>query len=222
MPDAALLFDLDGTLLNSDPIHIAVFREMMEPRGITIDEAFYARHVHGRLNVDFFAEFLPDEPDPQALSEAKEAAFRDRLPRPYPAMPGAAALVNRARDRGWGLAVVTNAMRPNAEAMLSAIGLDDAFETIVIGEECARGKPDPLPYRTAMDALGVAPNRCVAFEDSPAGLRAARRSGAYTVGIRSSLPDARLHEAGAHISITDFTDTALESILDRLTGVPAP
>ena len=150
----ALLFDLDGTLLHSDPIHMAVFADMMGAHGIDCDEAFYKKHVHGRLNVDFFAEFLPNEPDPQGLSDVKEAEFRRRLPRPYPAMPGAKDLIDHARGEGWGLAVVTNAMRFNAEAILEAIELKYAFQPIVIGEECARGKPDPLPYLPAMEMLG--------------------------------------------------------------------
>jgi HAD superfamily hydrolase (TIGR01509 family) len=218
MSDAALLFDLDGTMLNSDPINVAVFREMMAPRGIDVTDAFYERHVHGRLNVDFFAEFLPDEPDPQALSDAKEAEFRNRLPRPYPAMPGLHALIEQAQARGWGLAVVTNAMRLNAEAMLEAIGLDGTFDTIVIGEECPRAKPDPEPYLEAMRQLGISPTRAIAFEDSPSGMRAAQRSGAWPVGIRSSLTDARLREAGARVTIQDYTDTALPGILARLEG----
>lgn len=216
-----LLFDLDGTLIHSDPLHMAVFEELWAARGLNFSEEFYMTHVHGRLNVDVFAEFLPDEPDPQRLSDWKEAQYRDRLPRPYPSLPGAVALIDRAKAAGWGLAVVTNAMRLNAEASLSAIGLRDAFETIVIGEECPRGKPDPFPYVEAMRQLGEPPAQCIAFEDSPSGLAAARASGAYTVGIRSSLDDPSLRAAGAQITLQDFNDPALSDILQRFTGVPA-
>ncbi|WP_238366117.1 HAD family hydrolase [Mesobacterium pallidum] len=218
MAGAALLFDLDGTMLNTDPIHMAVFADIMAPRGLDITEDFYMAHVHGRLNVDFFAEFLPGEPDPQGLSEAKEAEFRRRLPRPYPSMSGVSALIDRSEAEGWSRAIVTNAMRLNAEAMLEAIGERHRFDTLVIGEECARAKPHPDPYLAAMQALGVAPDRAIAFEDSPSGLRAAAASGAFTVGIRSSLDDAALKAAGAALTIQDFTDPALIPVLDRLTG----
>lgn len=213
MATRALLFDLDGTMLDTDPIHVAVFRDLFAARGLTADEAFYMAHVHGRMNEEVFAEFLPDEPDPAALSREKEAEFRRRLPRPFPAMAGVEALVSRARAAGLGLAVVTNAMRPNAEAMLEAIGLTDAFDAIVIGEECPNGKPHPDPYRLAMEALGVAPDEAVAFEDSPSGIRSAAGAGATVVGIRSSLPDAALRAAGAHHTLRDFTDPALTQIL---------
>jgi HAD superfamily hydrolase (TIGR01509 family) len=217
----ALLFDLDGTMLNSDPIHEVVFEELWASRGLTMTDGFYMQHVHGRLNVDVFADFLPDEPDPQGLSEWKEAQFRERLPKPYPAMPGVGALLDRAIDTGWQVAVVTNAMRLNAEAMLGAIGLRDRFEVIVIGEECTHGKPHPLPYLTAIEALGETPETCIAFEDSPSGMRAAAASGAYAIGIRSALDDAALRAAGAVLTIQDFTDPALPDILARFEGVTA-
>jgi HAD superfamily hydrolase (TIGR01509 family) len=217
----ALLFDLDGTMLNSDPIHEAVFTELWVSRGLATPHGFYIEQVHGRLNVDVFAEHLPDEPDPQGLSEWKEAQFRDRLPSPYPATPGLESFLDHAQAQGWQLAVVTNAMRLNAEAMLGAIGLRDRFEVIVIGEECAHGKPHPLPYLTAMQLLGESPETCIAFEDSPSGMRAAAASGAYSIGVRSALSDTQLRAVGAKMTIEDFTDPALPDILARIEGVAA-
>ena len=214
----ALLFDLDGTMLDSDPIHEKVFAELWAARGLTMEPGFYGRHVHGRLNADIFAEFLPDEPDPQALGRWKEAQFRARLPVPYPATPGLAALLDTARARGWGLAVVTNAERANAEAMLAAIGLRHHFDWLVIGEECTRAKPHPDPYLAAIAALDELPARCIAFEDSPSGVRAAAASGSFTIGIRSALDDAALRDNGADATIQDFTDPALPALLERLKG----
>ncbi len=74
----ALLFDLDGTLLDSDPLHIAVFADMLRSRDIAVDKFYYLKHIHGRLNVDVFAELMPDQ-DPSAMDVAKEAEFRRRL-----------------------------------------------------------------------------------------------------------------------------------------------
>ncbi len=219
MSQAALLFDLDGTMLVSDPIHEAVFAEIWAEHGLSVPDDFYMSQIHGRLNIDIFSDFLPDHPDPEGLGVEKEARFRDRLPRPYPAMPGLFALLERAQAEGWALAVVTNAPRLNAEAMLEAIGLRDAFQTIVCGDECVRGKPDPAPYLEAMRQVGATPETSIAFEDSPSGVRAAAASGAFTIGIRSALDDQTLRAAGANASITDFTDPALSDHLERLKGV---
>ncbi|MEM1389350.1 MAG: HAD family phosphatase [Pseudomonadota bacterium] len=212
-PSRALLFDLDGTLLHSDPIHEAVYREIWAQRGLVMADGFYKRHVHGRLNTHVFAEFLPDEPDPQGLSDAKEAAFRERLPRPYPATPGLGAFLDRAEAAGWAMAIVTNAQRLNAEAMLEAVGERARFEVIVCGEESLRAKPDPYPYTQAMALLGVSSEAAIAFEDSATGLASAVGSGAHVVAITSSHDKAALKAMGAHDAVADFTDPSLERLL---------
>ena len=210
----ALLFDLDGTMLNSDALHEAIFKDILEERGVVLGDNWYQQKIHGRLNADIFADLLPELRDPEALSVEKEAEFRRRLPVPYPSLPGLAALLEACET--WPKAVVTNAPRLNAEAMLRAIGVREAFDVLVIGDECAKGKPDPEPYLEAMRQLGVCAENCVAFEDSPSGLRAAHDSGAYCVGVRSTLDDAALRRAGAHCSIQDFEDTALADVLTSL------
>ncbi|MFW2587179.1 HAD family hydrolase [Sagittula sp. SSi028] len=216
MTHPALLFDLDGTLLDTDSIHRDVFADMLRPTGLEVTEEVYLSKIHGRLNAEIFADLMPDAGDPQRLSEDKEAEFRKRLPRPYPAMQGAERLVREAQVAGWYMAVVTNAPRLNAEAMLDAIGLRDAFDLIIVGEECLRGKPHPDPYLEAMRELGVKPAMCAAFEDSPSGMRAAAASGAFTVGIRSSLSDADLRTAGAQATYADFNDITLASVRAHL------
>ena len=210
----ALLFDLDGTLLHTDPLHAAVFQELFAERGRAIDEAYYLRHIHGRLNADIFSEAFPDE-DAEALSHEKEARFRDKLGTSAEPVAGLIDLLDLCDTKGWGRALVTNAPRVNADAMLNAIGLRDRFETLIIGEECERGKPDPAPYLAAMQATGSGPELSFAFEDSPSGMTAARASGAFTVGLRSSLNDAELRAAGAHMTIDTFDDPLLLTELDR-------
>lgn len=216
----ALLFDLDGTMLISDPIHEEVFRELWAEFGLPTPEGFYIKGIHGRQNQDIIREFLPHVTDVLALHERKEAMFRDRLPKPYPGLPGVVELVRHAEREGWPRAIVTNAMRKNACAMLEAIGLRDAFDTIVIGEECARAKPAPDPYLEAMRQLGVTPEDSIAFEDSLSGVTAAAASGAYTFGLRTALDDAALRGAGARQTLQDFTDPALHAHLARFDHGP--
>ena len=221
MTQGALLFDLDGTLLHSDHLHEEVFRVLFAERGKPFPPGHYMDQIHGRLNVDIFRDLLPEETDPEALSREKEARFRDMLPKHVPAMPGLVALLDQARAQDVRMAVVTNAMRLNADAMLAAVGVTEYFDTIVIGEECPNGKPHPAPYRIAMEALGANPEASVAFEDSPSGLQSARASGAFTIGVRSSLDATALIAAGAHATISDFTDPSLQAHLQRATGAAA-
>jgi len=131
------------------------------------------------------------------------------------------AMLDRATAEGWARAVVTNAPPDNADVMLRAIGLRHHFEVVISGEECPRGKPHPDPYLAALDQLGVTADEALAFEDSPSGLASAVAAGIRVVGVTSTLPASELIALGAVATITDFTDTALEPILDRLKGVPA-
>ncbi|ROU04009.1 HAD family hydrolase [Histidinibacterium lentulum] len=208
----ALLFDLDGTMLETDPLHAAVFVELFAEHGREIDEAFYIGHLHGRQNADIFGEFFPAA-DASAMADLKEARFRERLGRSAEPMPGLLALLDRAEAEAWPVAVVSNAPTQNAHAMLAAIGLSDRIGTIVLGDDCPRGKPDPFPYAEAMRRLGVDPASAVAFEDSRAGLASASAAGAHAVGLTSSLAPEALRAAGARLVIRDFSDPALETAL---------
>ncbi len=212
----ALLFDLDGTMIDSDPHHLAVFSELFAERGREIDGAFFAEHLQGRLNADIFGEFFPDE-DTAALAEEKEARFRDRLGARAEPMPGLLPLLDRAHAAGWRTGVVTNAPRANVEVMLAALGIAERFDAVVVADDLPRGKPDPLPYLTGLERLGAEAGQALAFEDSRSGVAAAAAAGLTTLALRSSLGHDALVSAGASGSIADFTDPGLGPWLDRLT-----
>jgi beta-phosphoglucomutase len=216
-PPAALLFDLDGTLVETDPLHHAAFDAVLAETGRSIGWDDYVRRIMGAPNVETFAWLFPDAtPDERAAAAArKEAMFRDALGAAE-ARPGIAALLDRAAAEGAPVAVVTNAPRPNAEATLRAIGLRDRFATLVIGDEMERPKPHPDPYLAAARALGVDPAAAVAFEDSLSGLRAAVAAGVPTFALRGPLPDADLLAAGAVAVLDDF---AAPDLWERLAAV---
>lgn len=217
MTRLALLFDLDGTLLESDALHHAAFASLLAERGRDLGMDEYKAHIMGQPNSAIMSRFFPGEDaDHPAIADRKEAMFRERLGVSAEPVAGIAALLDWAEDAGAGIAVVTNAPRANARAMLDAAGLGTRFATIIIGEECARPKPDPLPYVTAMRALGVTPSNATAFEDSRSGLRAARASGAHVFGLTTGLDAPTLRQAGAHQTLTDFTDPALWAYLQTL------
>lgn len=219
----ALLFDLDGTLTHSDPLHFEVWRELLAERGIPLDADGYRRRISGRLNPDIVADELPqlDAAEARAFGEAKEAAFRRRATELTP-LAGLPELLAGARRAGVRLALVTNAPAANARFMLDAIGLRDAFEVVVLAEELPRGKPDPGPYREALERLRVPPAAALAFEDSPTGVRAAVGAGVRTVGITTSHPDPVLREAGARLTVADFRAAALYAPGAPLAALPVP
>ena len=210
----ALLFDLDGTLVDTDHLHVGAYATLLAETGRTLSTDDYRAHVMGAPN-DAIMEYLFPEHPPAAqvaLLERKEELVRAGMGRLTPT-PGLLDLLGWAADHAVPCGVVTNAPRANAAMMLAGIGLADRFPVLVIGDELARGKPDPLPYLTGLRLLGAEAARAVAFEDSRSGIRAAVAAGIYTVGLRTALDDAALRAEGAATAITDFTDPALRAML---------
>lgn len=213
---AALLFDMDGTLTDTDDLHFAAFGKLLAPFGKSITRETYTQRIMGEATEAVMAWLLPGE-DPVAMAAAKEELARAHAGRLAPTR-GLDALLGWAAQRGLKTAVVTNAMRPNADAMLAALGLATRFDTLVIGVELARGKPDPLPYTTALERLGVAPPQALAFEDSRSGIASAVAAGVETVGITTGLDAAALRAAGARIAVADFADPQLFALLAEAFG----
>ena len=173
-PNFSLLFDLDGTLVNTDELHFGAFQVLLGERGRSITIETYQSRIMGATNDVIMREFFPDVPasEHRALADRKEALFRASATRMNP-IAGALKVFDWARSRGVRIAVVTNAPRANAELMLNGLALADRIDALVIGDELPRGKPDPLPYLTGLERLGGIAERALAFEDSLSGIRAA-------------------------------------------------
>ena len=221
--DFSLLFDLDGTLVNTDELHFGAFQILLGERGRSITMETYRRRIMGATNDAIMREFFSDVPEShhQELAERKEALFRASVTQLQPTA-GALQVFDWAQSRGVGIAVVTNAPRANAELMLNGLGLADRIDWLVIGDELARGKPDPLPYLTGLQQLGGHAQRALAFEDSLSGIRAASAAGIYTFGMRTGLPAQTLFDAGANDIIDDFTAASLWCMLDAAAQGAAP
>ena len=226
---AAFLFDIDGTLVHSDPIHLAVFRELLlQQPGFNnnqpIDEAFFRKHISGRANALITADFFPtwSIADREAWSIRKEERFREvaQATMKQSQMPGLDRLRAWIDAHHLGKAAVTNAPRLNAEAILSGIDYDAWFgDQLIIGDECEKPKPDPCPYLLACQRLGVSASDCIVLEDSPSGARAGVAAGAFVVGVLSGQEEATLRDAGCHLIVQDFEDEKLWKHLEALSTV---
>lgn len=207
----AVLFDLDGTLAHTDPIHFQVWQSLLAPHGMTVDQKFYDRFISGRLNPDIVRDLLPKFSVDQGriFSADKEAQFRQMAVDHLQRMPGLTDFLHHIEQQGYATALVTNAPRSNAEFMLNTLALEGVFQPVIIADDLPKGKPDPLPYQTALDQLGLQPDEALVFEDSPTGVQAATAAGIPTIGVTSSHSDATLCQLGAVFTIADFTDSRL-------------
>lgn len=214
-PGKALLFDIDGTLADTDALHLEAFNRVFGPRGHVFDRARAARELTGFSNVSIGARFLPDEPPQRqaAIMDEKEAVFRTLVAGNIEPVPGLMALLASADRAGIPMVAVTNAPRPNAEMLLAELGIMQRFRAVVIGDELAHGKPHPMPYLEGLRAVNAAPAWSLAFEDSRSGIRSASAAGIAAVGIRTSLGHAELVEAGARITAASFEDPELLELI---------
>jgi len=218
----ALLFDLDGTLLDSDAEHLIAFQRVFAPHGIALDRSAYAANIMGASNdmiARLYLSHLPSDEQAATLA-AKEEAYRAGLGDLEP-IAGAAALLDFADLRGFGRAVVTNAPRANAEKVLAALGIGERLPILVIGGELERSKPDPLPYLTALERTGALANRSVAFEDSLSGVRSAAAAGLAVIGMTTTLDSRTLTDAGAVLAVKDFTDRRIFTLIESRIGADA-
>jgi HAD superfamily hydrolase (TIGR01509 family) len=210
----ALLFDLDGTLAETDSLHLPTWVDVLRPHGIEVDEEFYRDNISGRSNSKVVEDLLPGLPaeDGRDLTEAKETNFRERAHELEP-LPGLMDFMREAKDRGLSLALVTNAPLANVDAVLLALELGEFFEEVILSDEVGPVKPDPAPYRAALEKLGVASGEALAFEDSTSGIASAVGAGIPTVGIASTQAPETLAQAGAFLVADDFADPELIKLL---------
>jgi HAD superfamily hydrolase (TIGR01509 family) len=212
----ALLFDLDGTLTETDSLHLPTWVDVLRPYGIEVDEEFYKERISGRSNSKIVEDLLPNlsAEDGRELADAKEASFRERAGVLDP-LPGLLDFVEEGKSRGLRMALVTNAPEENVAAILLALELREFFDEVVLSDEVGDVKPDPAPYRAALDKLDVAPEEALAFEDSTSGIASAVGAGVPTVGIASTQAPETLKDAGAFMVAKDFADPELRKLLNR-------
>ncbi len=212
----ALLFDLDGTLAETDSLHLPTWVEILRPYGVEVSKEFYRESISGRSTPEIVEGLLPylSTEEGRKLADAKEASFRERAHGLVP-LPGLVDFMEEGKRRGLSMALVTNAPEENVEAILLALELGEFFDEVVLSDEVGPVKPDPAPYKAALDRLGVRPEEALAFEDSTSGIASSVAAGIPTVGIASTQNPEKLLQAGAFTVATDFTDPRLRGFLGR-------
>lgn len=192
----ALLFDLDGTLVDSTPAVVRAWTRWAVEHGVT-EAQFRSVHAHGRTAAELVADLLPAERVAGAVRRIEELELAD-VDGVVP-LPGAARLLAELPADRW--TIVTSGVRSLATKRIRAAGLP-VPERFVTADDVRRGKPDPEPYLTGAALLGVPPERCVVVEDAPAGLTAARAAGAGTLAVVST---HRADELKADLVLPDLS-----------------
>ncbi|PRY01530.1 sugar-phosphatase [Allonocardiopsis opalescens] len=214
-----VLFDLDGTLIDSEPRSFQVWTLLFESYGVPHTPQLLRGFV-GRRGADVLGELsdlFPGASVDDIIARIRSFQLRTDLP-PVGPLPGSVAFARELADGGVDLGLVTSATRAWAEQLLTQIGLRDRFGVLVSASDVTVGKPDPEGYRLGTSLLGHPPERVVAFEDAPAGVAAAKAAGLTCVALTTTHHASEL--AHADLVVADLSHVRLPTG-EPLTGASA-
>jgi beta-phosphoglucomutase len=222
----AVIFDLDGTLMDSYDAHFESWCHLAGELGHELTEAQFQQQF-GRKNEPILAELhewtgaaLPDDAEIERLAQRKEARYREIIGKDFPVMRGAAELIAMLKDRHWQVAIGSSTPRVNLEftqARLAKRGVH--FDAVACGCDVTRSKPEPDVFLLAAERLGMRPRDCVVIEDAPAGIEAAHRAGMASVGLASK--GRTREELAQALCVVDCLTELGVDVLDGLTRAKA-
>lgn len=211
----AVLWDLDGTLVDSTELHWIAWRDVMQAEGVPITREMFEA-TFGWKNDPILRRWLGDdvsEERKQRIAGVKERNYRAALRQEgLEPLPGAREWVERLHGEGWKQAIASSAPRENIDAVLAVLDLGHDFEAIVSGDDVTTGKPDPQVFLLAAERLGVEPSRAIVVEDAEAGVEGARRAGMKSIGVnpKVALP--------ADVAVASLDELAADAFSDLLGG----
>lgn len=206
-----VVFDLDGTLTDNMEHHLDAFARFSERHGIALYAAGGRSRYDGRSNRDIFPDLMGrplNEDELHRFTDEKESLYREFSKGRLVPLPGLLDLLERLRQRGVRSAIATSAPGANVAHTLGELQIAHWFDAVVRSEEVARGKPHPDVFLEAARRLGVVPEECLAFEDAPMGVIAAKRAGMTCVAVTTSftIEEFRQHDALADGGVANYED----------------
>jgi beta-phosphoglucomutase-like phosphatase (HAD superfamily) len=223
----ATLFDFDGVLVDSEPVHLAAFNDVLAPLDLAIGEGEYLSEYFSLDDAGVFRAVLRrtgsvvSEAHVQSLVDAKAPRFMERFGEAFRVFPGADALVARRASRG-PVGIVSGALRGEIEFALERMGVRALVSIIVSAEATDESKPHPAPYRLALAELARAGHRgaSLAIEDSVGGITSAKAAGLRCIGVAHTFPREALAKAGAD-AVAGHLAELTDALLDGASAAPA-
>jgi HAD superfamily hydrolase (TIGR01509 family) len=212
----AIVFDMDGVLIDSEPIHFEVLNTVLGRDGHSLSRDENEEFI-GTTSEAMFEALIARQHLRRSIAEyiaCYDLTLLKALEQPRAPQPGVLDLIAQCRATGIRLAVASSSRRLWIEATLRSLGLSDDFDVIVSGDDVERSKPDPAIYRLAAQRLAVKPERCLAIEDSPKGVQSARGAGMTVLGVRTPYT-AHLSLDGVIRTVESLADLDLEALQVR-------
>ena len=213
----AFIFDMDGVLIDSEPLHFAAFREYLAGLGVDYGERKH-RDFIGRTSREIFLRILEENPTLDLSADemilARQGLFAEAIAKPLSAMEGTLELLTALAGRGIRLGLASGSNRFQVETILRNLNYWEAFECVTTGEEVEQSKPSPQIYQLACARMKVNPSKCIVIEDSAPGVLAAIRAGSYVVAVPCG--STRAHDlTPAHEEMKSLAPFPLDEVLSR-------
>jgi HAD superfamily hydrolase (TIGR01509 family) len=209
-----VIFDMDGVLIDSHPVHRQAWREFLTTMGKHVDDQELQFILEGRRREDILRHFLGELPDEVLAEYGKQ---KDRLfqqnSKDVQLVPGVRSFLEVLHGRGAKLAIATSASSYRTHRTLECLELTTKFSAVVTGDDVSIGKPDPAVYRLASERMNLPAENLLALEDAPCGVRSAKLAGIRCVGVSSNGVARALSQAGADDVIPDFLSLSMDRLL---------
>ncbi|GET29145.1 HAD family phosphatase [Prolixibacter sp. SD074] len=218
-----LIFDMDGVIIDSNPLHKKAWRTVFGREGISITEEDFTNFIFGTtgdsaIRILMKREMAQEEVD--SFNQAVDAEYRSMVKRMDGVEPveGLRNFLEQLRSAGYRIVVATSAPTKNVDMVMDKLQLREYFEFIIDRARVTHGKPHPEIYLATLEQMGMPASQCVVFEDSLAGIRAAVGAGIKVIGVTTSHSDDELRKAGAILTISNFDEMSAEHISTLIGG----
>ncbi len=200
----AIIFDLDGVIINSNPAIEVFWKSWTDKEGIALTDSMIREWIYGRKVVDTLKGIFSQTSEERKKEIIESADIFDRTMEPG-AIPGVIHFINAIRDIDLPVGIVTSSQDQRMFEMLRKLGIDNHFTHFVTAHDVTKGKPHPEPYLTMSSKMNILPADCLVFEDAISGIQSATGAGMHSVGIGDALSKHDLLHHGAKDVIPDFT-----------------
>lgn len=218
---AAIIFDMDGVLVDSNPFHLRKWIDLFQAHGIPYVEQELPKIILGPPNEVIFRRYLGENLSREQLAELSEELeenFRREIGPHARAFPGVQRFIEECHAQGITMAVASAAINKNVTFLIAALGLESYFREVLAANEISHPKPDPEIYLKTADKLGVKPADCAVFEDSFVGIESAKRAGMKCVAVASTFSAEDLGGTHADMIVPSFEDVSLRTLHHLFNG----